>query len=153
MTDRTRALLGVGLIIVGLFYNKISDFIVIPEPEPDVTIIEIDKPSQEIINVTKPVADLIMDKEDRLKLCIFNKIFAERVVGYFDIKAQQTNDLYVQAATNYFGTTLRGKYDGYANGLTGLFKEVIGTQAHTLSDEEKSELSETFIGFAWCLNN
>ena len=86
-------------------------------------------------------------------MCIFNKIFAERVVGYLDIKAQQTNDLYVQAATNYFGTTLRGKYDGYANGLTGLFKEVIGTQAHTLSDEEKSELGETFIGFAWCLNN
>jgi len=94
-----------------------------------------------------------MDKEDRLKLCIFNKIFAERVVGYFDIKAQQTNDLYVQAATNYFGTTLRGKYDGYASGLTDLFKGVMGTQAHTLSDEEKSELSETFTGFAWCLNN
>ena len=153
MSDKTRALLGLALIVIGLFYNKISDFIVIPDPEPDVTIIEIDKPSQEIIKVTKPVADLVTDKDDRLKLCIFNKIFAERVVGYFDIKAQQTNDLYVQAATNYFGTTLRGKYDGYANSLTGLFKGVIGTQAHALSDGEKSELSQTFLGFAWCLNN
>ena len=118
MSDKTRALLGLALIVIGLFYNKISDFIVIPEPEPDVTIIEIDKPSQDIIKVTKPVADLVIDKDDRLKLCIFNKIFAERIVGYFDIKAQQTNDLYVQAANNYFGTTLKGKYDGYANSLT-----------------------------------
>ena len=93
MTDKTRALLGVGLIIIGLFYNKISDFIVIPEPEPDVTIIEIDKPSQDIINVTKPVADLVINKEDRLKLCIFNKIFAERVVGYLDIKAQHPDQI------------------------------------------------------------
>ena len=89
MTDKTRALLGMGLIIIGLFYNKISDFIVIPDPDPDVTIIEIDKPSQDIINVTEPVADLVIDKEDRLKLCIFNKIFAERIVVYLDIKSQQ----------------------------------------------------------------
>lgn len=152
MTDKTRAILGVVLMIIGLFYNKISDFIVIPEPDPDVTIVEIDKPSQDIIEVTKPVADLVIDEEDRLKLCIFNKIFAERIVVYLDIKSQQVNDLYVQAATNYFGTTLRGKYDGYADGLTGLFKRVIGTQAHVLSDGEKSGLNNVFLGFAWCLN-
>ena len=153
MTDKTRAILGLGLILVGLFYNKISEIIVLPDPEPDVTIVEIDKPNEDIIDATKPVADLVIDKEDRLSLCIFNKIFAERIVGYFNIEAQEVNDLYVQAATNHFGTTLKGKYNGYSTGLTALFKEDIGTQAHTLSDEEKAELSTTFLGLAWCLNN
>ena len=153
MTDKTRAILGLGLILVGLFYYKISEIIVLPDPEPDVTIVEIDKPSEDIIDATKPVADLVIDKEDRLSLCIFNKIFSERIVGYFNIEAQEVNDLYVQAATNNFGTTLKGKYNGYSTGLTPLFKEDIGTQAHTLSDEEKAELSTTFLGLAWCLNN
>ena len=153
MTDKTRAILGLGLILVGLFYNKISEIIVLPDPEPDVTIVEIDKPSEDIIDATKPVADLVIDKEDRLSLCIFNKIFAERIVGYFNIKAQQVNDLYVQAARNHFGTTLQAKYDGFSIGLTNLLKRGVGSQQHVLSPEEQNELHETFLGLAWSLNN
>lgn len=153
MTDKTRAILGLGLILVGLFYNKISEIIVLPEPEPNTPVIEIDKPTEEVISVTKPVANLITDEDDRLNLCIFNKIFAERVVGYFDIKAQQVNDLYVQAARNHFGTTLQAKYDGFSIGLTNLLKRGVGSQQHVLSPEEQNELHETFLGLAWSLNN
>ena len=153
MTDKTRAILGFALILVGLFYNKISEVIVLPEPEPDVPVIEIDKPTEEVISVTKPVSDLVRNKDDRLNLCIFNKIFAERVVGYLDIKAQQVNNLYVQAARNHFGTTLQAKYNGFSVGLTNLLKRGVGSQQHVLSTEEKDELHETFLGLAWSLNN
>lgn len=153
MGNKIRGLLGLVLIVISLFYNKIPDLIPRPIPQPDVTVIEIDKPSQEIISVTKPIGDLVTDKNDRLKLCCFNKIFADRVVGYLDVKAQQINDVYVQAAKTYFGTTLHSKYDGFSTGLTDLLRRGMGTQQHVLSDEEKSEVSKTFLGFAWCLNN
>ena len=153
MTDKTRAILGLVLMLVGLFYNKISEIIVLPEPEPVTPIIEIEKPTEEVIAVTNPVANLVTDQDDRLNLCVFNKIFAERVVGYLDIKAQQVNNLYVQAARNHFGTTLQAKYDGLSVGLTNLLKRGVGSQQHILSPEERDELHETFLGLAWCLNN
>ena len=153
MSDKTRALLGLMLIIISLFYDKIPDLIPKPGPGPDAPIIDINEPSQEIISVTRPIADLVTDENDRLKLCCFNKVFADRVGGYLGIKAQQANDLYVQAAKNYFSTTLQEKYDGLSEGLTSLFKREIDTQEHTLSDEERSKLSKTFLGLAWCLNN
>ena len=156
MSDKTRALLGLVLIIAALFFGgnpNVPPEPKPPKPEPNIPIINIDKPSEEIISVTKPVADLVTDANDRLRLCCFNKVFSDRIQNYPAIKGQQTNDLYVRAAKNYFGDDLQGKYDGFSAGVTGFFKRDIGTKNNPLSDEQKAALSKTFSGFAWCLNN
>lgn len=153
MSEKARTLIGLVLVAIGVFYNQISNFIITPEPRPNVVVIQIDQPSQEIISVAGPIANLVTDQHDRLKLCYFNKIFADRVANYSDVKAQQVNDIYVHAGKTCFNTSLKDKYNGFSVGLESLFKKGMGTQQHVLSDKEKAKVNKIFLGFAWCLNN
>ena len=109
------------------------------------------KRDQEIKEKVSSIADLVTDEKDRLNLCIFNKVFAERVKGY-NTDAQQINDVYTEAAKIFFGETLRGKYEGYSSGVIKLMSDVVGNENHTLTQEEKDKLSNIFNGLAWCLN-
>ena len=79
-------------------------------------------------------------------------VFSERVEDW-ECKGQQVNDIYVFAAESEFGTSLAGKYDGYADGIEGLFKESIGVKNATVSQEQKKSLSNDFSGLAYALAN
>ena len=98
------------------------------------------------------VAGAIDSPEDRVRLCVFNKIFAERVLDY-DADAQQINDIYVLAAKNTFGNTLKGKYEELGSAIQGAMLSVLGTENHDVIEPEKIELSKKFMAFAWYLNN
>ena len=147
-----RTIIGLAVIVVGLFWVQIQERIpdIVPNNNPAVTI-TIDEPSQEIKNKVSSIADLVTDKKDRLNLCIFNKVFAERVESY-DADAQQINDVYTEAAKVFFGETLRGKYEGYGSGVTKLMSDVVGDENHKLTQEEKDELGNIFNGLAWHLS-
>ena len=148
-----RALIGLAFVLVGLFLpqiqERIPDVLVKPKPAP---IIQIAEPNQKVIEKVSSVASLVTDDKDRVELAIFNDIFANRILDY-DADSQQINDVYTEAARNVFGSSMKGKYQGYSTGITGLFKEVLGTKNHQLSEEEKSKLSAYFRGLAWCLIN
>ena len=148
-----RALIGLVFVLVGLFLpqiqERIPDVLVKPKPAP---IIQIAEPNQKVIEKVSSVASLVTDDKDRVELAIFNDIFANRILDY-DADSQQINDVYTEAARNVFGSSMQGKYKGYSAGLTSLFKEVLGTKNHQLSEEEKSKLSAYFRGLAWCLIN
>ena len=107
---RLRTIIGLAVIIIGLFWVQIQERIpdIVPDNTPSV-VITIDEPSQEIKEKVSSIADLVTDEKDRLNLCIFNKVFAERV-GSYDADAQQINDVYTEAAKIFFGETLKGKY-------------------------------------------
>ena len=147
-----RTIIGLAVIVVGLFWVQIQERIpdIVPINNPAVTI-TINEPSQEIKDKVSSIASLVTDEKDRLNLCIFNKVFAERVKGY-DADAQQINDVYTEAAKTFFGETLRGKYEGYGSGVTKLMSDIVGDENHTLTQQEKDKLSKVFNGLAWCLN-
>ena len=149
---RLRTIIGLAVIIIGLFWVQIQERIpdIVPDNTPSVAI-TIDEPSQEIKEKVSSIADLVTDEKDRLNLCIFNKVFAERV-GSYDADAQQINDVYTEAAKIFFGETLKGKYEGYGSGVTDLMSDVVGDENHKLTKEEKDELSNIFNGLAWHLN-
>ena len=149
---RLRTIIGLAVIIIGLFWVQIQERIpdIVPDNTPSV-VITIDEPSQEIKEKGSSIADLVTDEKDRLNLCIFNKVFAERV-GSYDADAQQINDVYTEAAKIFFGETLKGKYEGYGSGVTDLMSDVVGDENHKLTKEEKDELSNIFNGLAWHLN-
>jgi len=148
-----KALIGLAFVLIGLFLpqiqERIPDILVKPEPAP---IIQIAQPDKKIIDKVSSIAALVTDDMDRVKLAIFNDIFSNRILDY-DADSQQINDVYTEAARNIFGTSMRGKYQGYADGITKLFKEVLGNQNHQVSDVEKGQLSVYFRGLAWCLIN
>ena len=134
------------MVLIGVFWNSINIM-------PDVkSPIDINKPTESLVNQWLETSDSITDSKDRLRLCVFNKAFAERVVGY-DAEAQQVNDVYVLAAKEVFGDTLQGKYDKLAPAIQSAMGDILGEENHDIIEPEKGDLNKTFMAFAWCLNN
>lgn len=121
-----------------------------PEPEPVVEILNIDKPSEEVLSKVQEFSSIITDPNDRAKIAIFNYEFAERVIGY-ETTSQQVNDVYSLAGKLFFKNSLVDKYDGLAEKIISLLQEVLTDENHTVSQEEKVKLNQYFTGVAWVL--
>ena len=146
-----RAGLGLLIILIGLFLPQIQERIpdLIPDtPSPSIVI---EEPTQEIKDKTLKVSEKVTDTKDRLELCVFNKVFSERILGY-DADVQQVNDIYTESGKILFKDSLKGKYDGYGSGVVSLISEITGNENHQLTQEEKQQISELFSGLAWNLS-
>lgn len=141
------------LLLVFVFFDSISGYI--PNIKPNEidavnSVLNIDKPSDEVLKKVQPVADLVTNKEHRAKIALFNYEFSERVVSYAT-DSQQLNDVYVKAAKKFFDSSLDGKYPGFSEGLVDIFTSVLTDDNHVLSKEEKQSIRELFRGLAWAL--
>lgn len=147
-------LLALILISYGIFGNGLLDLLdnpkPLPTPEPEISILNIDKPSEDIINKVKTFGELITDPTDRAKIAIFNYEFANRIISY-ETNLQQVNDVYVLAGKTFFNTSLVGKYKDLPNMIISLINDVTGTENHILSEQEKIDLNKRFMGLAWIL--
>ena len=121
-----------------------------PEPNPAAKILNIDKPTQGVIDEVKSFSDLITDPSDRAKLAIFNNEFATRVAQY-NTSVQQVNDVYVLAGKIFFKKSLVDKYDGLAESIKDLLVSILTEENHVVTTEEKTKLNEYFMGIAWVL--
>jgi len=144
MSERVRLVLGVAVIAIGLFWNQIVVAVQNIDLDLNRPIISVPEPSEEILGKVSRLAGLVTDKNDRDSLGVFNYIFSKRVKSY-DADSQQINDIYVGAAKKMYGETLRGKYDGYGEGIANLMKDTLGTENHSVPQEEKEELSTNFF--------
>lgn len=133
------------LLALGLMYkpspNKIDN---------DLSILNIEKPSQDILERVGPIAKTITDPTDRAKLAIFNQEFAKRVPSY-DTDLQQVNDVYVIAAASFFENSLKDKYENLDVALVDLIQQVTTDENHKLTLEEKNKVSQNFLGLSWSL--
>ena len=146
-----RTLLGLLIILIGLFLPQIQERIPDLIPDNPTPSIAIEEPTQEIKDKTLKLSEKITDNEDRLELCVFNKVFSERVLRY-DADIQQLNDIYTESGKILFKDSLKGKYDGYGNGVVSLISEITGNENHQLTQQEKQQISEVFSGLAWNLS-
>ena len=149
MKTRLSLLLAILLILCGVFWESIKDIVPTIPNTPQVVI---EKPEESIINQWFEVSKSIDDENDRLFLCLFNKEFAERVLNY-DVSAQDVNDVYVFAAKEVFGDSLKGKYEELSKATKDAMVSILGEENHEVIETEKIDLSKTFMGFAWSLNN
>tara|TARA_R100001244_G_scaffold84271_1_gene64874 strand:- start:248 stop:682 length:435 start_codon:yes stop_codon:yes gene_type:complete len=141
-----RLLIGIILVLVGVFWDNAPD-----APDNRLQIVT-EKPEKVLIDQWSETAKSITDPIDRIKLCIFNKIFADRVVKY-EADAQQVNDIYTLAAKEVFGDSLKGKYDMLGPATKKAMILILGEENHNVIESEKRELGKTFMAFAWNLNN
>lgn len=121
-----------------------------PKPEPEAKILNIDKPSDDVIDRVKIFSSLITDPSDRAKIAIFNYQFAERVLGY-ETTNQQVNDVYSLAGKTFFKQDLVDKYDGLAEKIVELLEEILSEDNAVVSQEQKQKLNEYFMGVSWVL--
>jgi hypothetical protein len=144
-----RSWIGIALILFGVLV-AINNVERNKPNNPDIVVIDIEKPEQAILNLTQPVANLVTDPTDRVKLALFNQEFSNRIKTY-TIDNQKTNDLYVLAGEYFFQESIRGKYPTLNKALVSLLESSIGDENHILTDEEKLDLSKKFISLAWSL--
>lgn len=139
------------LLIYSVFGGGLFDLLdKNPTPEPVVEILNINKPSDEVIARVKVFSDIVSDPTDRSKLAIFNYEFAKRVVGY-ETTVQQVNDVYSLAGKTFFQNSIVNKYESLSENITDLLEEIITDENHVVSMEEKNKLNEYFMGVAWVL--
>lgn len=138
-------------VFFGSIPSNININPIVPDEVDEVEeIINVERPSENILTLVSPFAKLVTETEDRAKLALFNYEFANRIVSY-NTDAQQVNDIYSKAGEFFFDTTMKGKYEGYATGLKSLIQSVTTDDNHTLSMDEKQRLKDLFNGLAWAL--
>lgn len=147
-------ILAILLLIYSVFGAGLFDLLDKPEPKPEpvVEILNIDKPSGDVLNRVKEFSDIITDPNDRAKIAIFNHEFAARVISY-ETTSQQVNDVYAMAGKIFFKKTLVDKYDGLAEKIVSLLEEIMTDENHAVSLEEKNKINEYFMAIAWVLIN
>ncbi len=142
------------LLVYGVFGAGLLDLLDSPSPSPDpqppAKILNIDKPTEDVLNRVSLFSDIITDPSDRAKLAIFNYEFANRVLAY-DATSQQTNDVYTLAGKKFFKDSLVDKYDGLAENIVDLLEEILGQENHTIDTKEKEQLHKYFLAVAWTL--
>jgi hypothetical protein len=140
-------LIGIGLILFGLSLALTQ--VKIPDNKP-IVVLDIEEPTTEVMSAVEPISTLITDPTDRAKLAIFNQEFSNRILNY-SADNQQTNDVYVLAASYFFKDSLNDKYKDLDKELIKLLDSIIGSDNHVLSQEEKINISKHFLGLAWAL--
>jgi hypothetical protein len=143
------------LILYALFGGGLSDVLknIIPKPSPEpkpVAILNIDRPTDSIIDRVQVFSNLITDPTDRAKIAIFNNDFANRIKTW-KTNNQQVNDVYTLAGKIFFQDSLVNKYSGLSTNITDLLKELLTDDNHILTEEEKNTVSAYFDGVAWVL--
>ena len=142
-----RTLIGVACIVSALilaYQSKIKNI------DNDLSVLNIEKPTQAVLEIVSPIAKLVTDPTDRAKLAIFNQEFSKRIPSY-DADVQQVNDVYVSAASDFFQNTINDKYTGLDTKLISLIQFVTTDENHKLTQEEKTKMSESFLGLSWSL--
>lgn len=142
----------VGLLI--LIFALLPTSITIPNinpiiPQPNINL-DIEKPSEDILNRVKQITNYVTNKEDKINLAVFNYVFSKRLMAY-KTDSQKINDLYVLAGEDFFKGSLKGKYEKLPSDIKSIFIDLLGDKNHMLSEEEKLSLKNNFSGLAWSL--
>ena len=146
-----RVIIALILIAYGIFGTNLNIKFPLPKPQPEpVAILNIEKPSPEIMETVSPLSSLVTDPTDRAKIAIFNYEFATRVKNY-NADVQQVNDVYTLAGKTFFKNEIVGKYKGLGDGLVKLLTDLVSDDNHDLSQAEKEKISEHFMGLCWSL--
>ena len=150
-----KKLVAIALLAFAFFGNGVLDLLdvnLVPDVNPEPTaIIEVEKPSDEILNSVVGFGKLITDPTDRAKIAIFNYEFANRITRYAT-DLQQVNDIYALAGKHFFNQTLVDKYDGFSEMIVKTIERSCGgSDNHILSEKEKQTLKNNFLGISWVL--
>lgn len=148
-----RTLLGITLIMVGIFYQGGDDVPVVPTPEPEV---KIERPEEDIVAMVEALPT-ISDKSDSNKLAATFFAMYEKMP-----ETELSTNLEVQYFLDFVGRATNGeellengvaKYPEFSPIAAKLISDVIGPQEDTspLTSEEKKRLARLFYGFAWKL--
>jgi hypothetical protein len=153
MNKRARAIAGLLLVAVALFNitpEKIASYIRIWPVNP---VVVVDKPSEELIKMTKPIADMVTEKSDREMIAVYYNELGSR--KYSSITMQNVNDIMNISGKEYYNGALRNsdgtsQYPGLADAIKTLVDvQEVDSQDTTLNADQLAEFSRRCKALAW----
>ena len=148
-----KKILSVVLLVYGVFGTGWLDLLDVnfPKPKPaPAKILNVDTPSEDVQKRVQIFSELVTNPDDKAKLAIFNYEFSQRITEY-KTNAQNVNDVYTIAGKTFFQQSLVNKYEGLNEEIVSLLTECMTDENHVLTQDEKNNLHEYFMGVAWVL--
>lgn len=135
----------------GILPNNILSYI--PDVFTTVEVIEINKPKEEYISITKNMAKEILEKANDktvTNIAVFNDEFATKLDSYKDtsVESKYLISMYTSSYKKAFGAFENLSSD---NSVTDYIKENIISKEKFVTNEELDALKEFFRGLAWNL--
>ena len=155
----SRLYLGIGLVIIGFFWNDILKINSIKSNTQSINynqMLDLQKPSDKIFEEIKDMKSIVSGPDevfDREIIAIFHNEIGKRLISYEDITSISFENFYIDSAKLTFNTRLNNKYKELGNKMYKIILSTLGENESVITKEEQSILSEKMRGIAWILLN
>lgn len=147
------------ILIAVLIVMIVKDFVSVPKPDipvdnPYVKILNLQEPSEKIIELTTPVSVAMGQNakdEDKELVAIFHNEMAKRLANYKNITTIQFENYYLDSAKEIYGDKIRGKYKDLGNEVQKLVINTLGEDEGVITEQEMNNLATNMKGIAWVL--
>ena len=151
MSDNVRLFLAFVVMIVGLFGEKVADFVkdnveIVNEPVYTIT-----EPSLENKELVKPIIEIEISQQDAELISSFYLELAD-VIGKDDTIIDSTGqfrNLNTFAGVLHFNTSLLGKYDSLGESIDAAIADAIGKQSVAMDEKKRDDLIDILSAIAW----
>jgi hypothetical protein len=154
-----RLYLGIGLIVIGFFWDSISISNINKPVAPSTDynkILDLKKPSDKVYEELKDVKSIVSGPDevfDREVIAIFHNEMGKRLPSYENVNSISFENFYVDSAKLTFNSRLNNKYKALGDRMYKIILSTLGENEAIITKEEQIALSEKMRAMAWILLN
>lgn len=156
---KPRLYIGIGLVIIGFFWNSISEFDInkLKTPSTDYsTMLNLKKPSDELYQELKDIKSIVSGPDevfDREIIAIFHNEMGKRLPSYENVNSISFENFYVESAKLTFNNRLSNKYKSLGDRMYKIILSTLGENESIITKEEQLVLSDKMRAISWILLN
>jgi type I restriction-modification system DNA methylase subunit len=154
-----RLFLGIGLVIIGFFWDSISmpniNKPIVPSTDYN-KILDLKKPTDKLLQELKDVKSIVSGPDevfDREIIAIFNNEMGKRLPSYENVNSISFENFYIDSAKLTFNNRLSNKYKSLGDKMHDIILSTLGENEAIITKEEQLALSEKMRAIAWILLN
>jgi hypothetical protein len=154
-----RLFLGIGLVIIGFFWDSISvsniNKPIVPSTDYN-KILDLKKPTDKLIEELKDVNTIVSGPDevfDRELIAIFNNEMGKRLPAYENVSSIAFENFYIESAKLTFNNRISNKYKPLGDKMYKIILSTLGENEAIITKEEQVALSDKMRAIAWILLN
>jgi hypothetical protein len=154
-----RLFLGIGLVIIGFFWDSISvsniNKPIVPSTDYN-KILDLKKPTDKLIEELKDVKTIVSGPDevfDRELIAIFNNEMGKRLPAYENVSSIAFENFYIESAKLTFNNRISNKYKPLGDRMYKIILSTLGENEAIITKEEQVALSDKMRAIAWILLN
>lgn len=154
-----RLYLGIGLVVIGFFWDNISNVNVSKPKNPTTDyskMLDLKKPSDQLYNELKDIKSIVSGPDevfDREIIAIFHNEVGKRLPTYENVASISFENFYVDSAKLTFNSRLNNKYKALGDRMYKIILSTLGENESIITKEEQLALSDKMRAISWILLN